>query len=126
MSASAFVNPHALVGNGVFTILKGPAHFPPIPPRDPPVIDSLVIPNFTLGWIPNDLPYLTLIPKHKPFNIFPLDRLNYSDDKLPLFHNRKEWSLRDDVITQWDTLERNLRVLLFFLSNRYYGPLPRQ
>ncbi|RDB18833.1 hypothetical protein Hypma_014529 [Hypsizygus marmoreus] len=125
MNASAFVYPHALVDGVVYTVLQGShTRFPAIPSKIFPESESTRLPDFTLKWIPNEFPFLFFIPKYKPFYGPLFNRLAIDEKHLPIeCVEDGHYSLDRDVITDWVTLERNLRAILSAMHHRC-GSLP--
>jgi hypothetical protein len=114
----------------VFTILKGNSSgYPPIPPRPVPTQppQSAVLGHLdTLEWIPNKFPFMMLLPKYKPFYYPLFDRLDIEEHNVPIYSPRPgAWCLDPRLVTEWVTLERNLRAVAYAMLDVYRGSLPR-
>lgn len=118
----------ALISDAVFTIAHGDVSSLYRVPRlqDKPDPSSLFLGDiWKTSWITNKVPFMALIPVHKPFYSPLFQRLNYRDSDLPLQHLPDgSWSLNLELICEWVSLERNLRAILSAMLNCSTVPVP--
>jgi hypothetical protein len=114
----AINSPHGVVGNNIFTSLQtregvsGLEILHHLPSRDDaPHPTSLVLDDiWNVHWIRPEAPFMLLVPKHRrPFDNPLFACLDYAHD-IPLERNPTtgHWSLREDLMLEWHTLEVNL------------------
>ena len=128
MNTSTFVGQHALIGNELYTIVKGHAYdLPLIPDRISPEINSVLFKPFNMvGWIYNQFPFMMLIPKYKPFYDPLFDCLDIEECKVPAkCLGPSCWCLDPKLITEWVSLERNLCTMVYAMLKLCGGALPR-
>ena len=119
---------HVVAGQSVYTVIQGDLRiFDRLPGRERLGPVSVVLDDIcSTGWIANEVPFMSLVPVHRPFYGALFQRLHYNDDNLPI--QRLEdgsWSLHPAVLTEWVSLERNMRALLSALLDCSSAVLPK-
>jgi hypothetical protein len=128
MNTYALVGWHALVGDKLYTIVKGHAYdLPPIPDCVTPEIDSVLFKPFNIiDCAYNQFPFMMLIPKHRPFYYPLFDHLDIEEFKVPVKCLRPgRWCLDPKLVTEWVSLERNLCAAVYALLKICGGALPK-
>jgi hypothetical protein len=120
----------ALVENSVYTVFQGDAQllFPRAPsPNDSPNPSALTLQSiWDLGWVSNYVPFMPLVPLHKPFYGTLFSRLHYDRRTIPVVQSPDQsWGLELEVIREWEALERILRALLSAMMTICDVPLTR-
>lgn len=79
-----------------------------------------------LRWVPDKYPFLFLIPVYSGFYAPLFDRLNYKEKDLPIVPIRTgKYVLATNFITEWISLERNLKAILHAMADICTVPLPK-
>ncbi|KAJ3927377.1 MAG: hypothetical protein NXY57DRAFT_965537 [Lentinula lateritia] len=123
LATSEFLNTnpphfHAVIDSDVFTFTgPKPASFPFVPPKTThlkPSPREATMPNFFVpGWVTSSFPFMGFAPSSNPFKCDFLRCLDFSAQALPIVGDADcGYSLKPSLKTDWDSLERNLRVFL--------------
>lgn len=91
-----------------------------------PISDSTMIPSTDLHWIPNEHPFMFLVPLHPPFYGPLFERLALRHGNAPVRRvKRVLYTLDGRLKEDWASLEQNLKAIVFAMVDLYTVPLPK-
>ncbi|KAG6908020.1 hypothetical protein DXG01_006487 [Tephrocybe rancida] len=125
-----YEHPHALIQDNIYTLYKSePGPFPAIPvdafPRNPEskVLKYIPLPDFRMMWIPNEAPFMALVPCFRVFHGPLFSHLAINERRVPLDHQVDgTYILAKDIKDDWISLESNMKAMaiaLFELTSIY-------